>query len=73
MQARAEASLPTRFGEFRIAVYRIDGTEVTALSRGDLSGDEPVLVRLHSECLTGDALGSLRCSRQAAPPAPTMT
>jgi GTP cyclohydrolase II len=34
---------------------------VTALSRGDLSGDEPVLVRLHSECLTGDALGSLRC------------
>ena len=57
----AEASLPTRFGEFRIAVYRVDGTEVTALSRGDLSGDEPVLVRLHSECLTGDALGSLRC------------
>ena len=60
-QTHAEASLPTRFGEFRIAVYRVDGTEVTALSRGDLSGDEPVLVRLHSECLTGDALGSLRC------------
>ncbi len=61
MQARAEASLPTRFGEFRIAVHRIDGTEVTTLSRGDLSGDGPVLVRMHSECLTGDALGSLRC------------
>ena len=58
---RADASLPTRWGDFRISVFRFDGTEVVALARGDVQGDEPVLVRLHSECLTGDVLGSLRC------------
>ena len=57
----AEASLPTRSGDFRIRVFRTRGTEVVALVRGDVSGPEAVLVRLHSECLTGDALGSLRC------------
>ncbi|MDQ2951689.1 MAG: GTP cyclohydrolase II [Chloroflexota bacterium] len=57
----AEASLPTRFGDFRIAVFRAVGTEIVAISRGALGGTEPTLVRLHSECLTGDALGSLRC------------
>jgi GTP cyclohydrolase II len=57
----AEASLPTRAGEFRIRVFRTRGTEVVAISRGILRGPQPVLVRLHSECLTGDALGSLRC------------
>ena len=57
----AQASLPTKFGELRIGVFRSENTEVVSLMRGDLAGDEPVLVRLHSECLTGDALGSLRC------------
>lgn len=56
------ASLPTRHGDLRIHVFRLgDETEVIALVHGDVAGDEPVLVRLHSECLTGDALGSLRC------------
>jgi GTP cyclohydrolase II len=59
--SRADATLPTRWGDFRISVFRFDGTEVVALARGELEGAEPVLVRLHSECLTGDVLGSLRC------------
>src|SRR5437016_8813691 len=59
--SRADASLPTRWGDFRISVFRFDDTEVVALARGELDGAEPVLVRLHSECLTGDVLGSLRC------------
>src|SRR3989454_10464608 len=59
--SRADASLPTRWGDFRISVFRFDGTEVVALARGELGAAEPVLVRLHSECLTGDVLGSLRC------------
>src|SRR5438034_2651343 len=59
--SRADASLPTRWGDFRISVFRFDGTEVVALARGEIDGAESVLVRLHSECLTGDVLGSLRC------------
>src|SRR3989441_4407371 len=59
--SRADALLPTRWGDFRISVFRFDGTEAVALSRGEIEGGEPVLVRLHSECLTGDLLGSLRC------------
>jgi GTP cyclohydrolase II len=59
--SRADASLPTRWGDFRLSVFRVDGTEVVALVRGDVDGAAPVLVRLHSECLTGDVLGSLRC------------
>src|SRR3989440_4496813 len=59
--SRADANLPTRWGDFRISVFRFEGTEVVALARGELDGAEPVLVRLHSECLTGDVLGSLRC------------
>src|SRR5947208_4928831 len=59
--SRADASLPTRWGDFRISVFRFDGTEVVALTRGEVDDGEPVLVRLHSECLTGDVLGSLRC------------
>ncbi|HEY6957798.1 MAG TPA: GTP cyclohydrolase II [Candidatus Limnocylindria bacterium] len=60
---RAEAALPTRYGDFRIAVFRLSGdeTEVVALVRGDVRTPEPALVRLHSECLTGESLGSLRC------------
>jgi GTP cyclohydrolase II len=59
--SRADALLPTRWGKFRLSVFRFDGTEVVALARGDLDGEAPILVRLHSECLTGDVLGSLRC------------
>ncbi|WP_457637680.1 bifunctional 3,4-dihydroxy-2-butanone-4-phosphate synthase/GTP cyclohydrolase II [Oceanithermus sp.] len=59
----AEAMLPTEFGEFRIYAYRdrITGEEHAALVMGEVGGEEPVLVRMHSECLTGDALHSLRC------------
>jgi 3,4-dihydroxy 2-butanone 4-phosphate synthase / GTP cyclohydrolase II len=59
----ARAALPTRFGEFDIAVFEIDGTpgEAVALTRGPLTAGPPPLVRIHSECLTGDVLGSLRC------------
>ena len=55
--------LPTRFGEFTAAVYQntLDGASHLALTAGDLSGDAPVLVRMHSECLTGEVFGSLRC------------
>lgn len=57
----AESTLPTQFGEFRISVYKADdGKEHVVLSMGDLKG-EPPLIRIHSECLTGDALFSLRC------------
>src|SRR5438067_2884758 len=59
--SRADASLPTRWGDFRISIFRFDGTEVVALTRGEVDDGEPVLVRLHPECLTGDVLGSLRC------------
>lgn len=57
-----EASLPTRWGTFRIAAFQVEGSpaEVVVL-RFDVGGEEAPLVRLHSECLTGDALGSLRC------------
>lgn len=60
---RAEAALPTRFGSFEVAVFEVDGApgEIAALTRGPLHGETPPLVRLHSECLTGDVLGSLRC------------
>jgi len=59
----AEAKLPTRYGEFVAIAYKskVDPDEHVALVRGDISGDEPVLVRVHSECLTGDVFGSLRC------------
>ncbi len=59
----AEAHLPTRYGEFRVLGYRsaVDGTEHLALVRGEIGTGTKVLVRLHSECLTGDVLGSLRC------------
>ena len=57
------ADLPTAFGRFRIAVLedKYTGGDLVVLTRGDLAGPEPPLIRLHSECLTGDALGSLRC------------
>jgi len=59
----SQARLPTRFGDFDVAVFEIDGTpaEAVALMHGPLGGNTIPLVRLHSECLTGDVLGSLRC------------
>jgi 3,4-dihydroxy 2-butanone 4-phosphate synthase / GTP cyclohydrolase II len=59
----AETRLPTTHGDFTAYGYRIttDGSEHVALVHGDLSGDEPVLTRVHSECLTGDVFGSARC------------
>jgi 3,4-dihydroxy 2-butanone 4-phosphate synthase/GTP cyclohydrolase II len=59
----AEANLPTEFGPFRIIAYgsEIDDREHVALVKGDVDGREDVLVRMHSECLTGDVFGSLRC------------
>jgi len=59
----AEADLPTRYGHFRLAVFEdiIHGDHHVALIKGDIARDEPVLVRAHSQCLTGDAFGSLRC------------
>ncbi|RTH07495.1 bifunctional 3,4-dihydroxy-2-butanone-4-phosphate synthase/GTP cyclohydrolase II [Thermus scotoductus] len=63
VKREAEALLPTRFGEFRILGYRdsLTGEEHAALVMGSWDPEEPVLVRMHSECLTGDALHSLRC------------
>ena len=59
----AEARLPTSFGEFKAIAYEstLDGTPYIALVKGEISPEEPALVRVHSGCLTGDALGSLRC------------
>jgi GTP cyclohydrolase II len=58
----SSARLPTRWGEFTLHAFEnAAGQEHIALTVGDLSGDEPPLSRIHSECLTGDALFSLRC------------
>lgn len=59
----AEADLPSKYGHFRIHAYesKLDGKCHLAIVKGDVKGKENVLVRVHSECLTGDALGSLRC------------
>jgi 3,4-dihydroxy 2-butanone 4-phosphate synthase/GTP cyclohydrolase II len=58
-----EAKLPTKYGEFVVIAYRskVDTDEHVALVKGDVSGNKPVLVRVHSECITGDVFGSLRC------------
>ena len=60
-----EVSLPTYYGDFKLHLYKnkVDGKEHIALTKGNLTGD-PVLVRVHSECFTGDTLGSLRCDCQ---------
>ncbi|WKX73486.1 bifunctional 3,4-dihydroxy-2-butanone-4-phosphate synthase/GTP cyclohydrolase II [Streptomyces sp. XD-27] len=63
VRREAETRLPTRFGDFRAYGYRstVDGVEHIALVQGELGDGEDVLVRVHSECLTGDIFGSLRC------------
>lgn len=60
---QAEASLPTEYGTFRLYGYinDISGEHHVALVKGDMGSGEDVLCRVHSECLTGDAFGSLRC------------
>jgi 3,4-dihydroxy 2-butanone 4-phosphate synthase/GTP cyclohydrolase II len=58
----AQAGLPTRYGTFEMFVYNAsDHKEHVALTLGAIDGGDPVLVRAHSECLTGDVLGSSRC------------
>ncbi len=63
VQRVAEARLPTGFGEFTAVAFRseVDTAEHLALVLGDVGSDDPVLVRVHSECLTGDVFGSKRC------------
>jgi len=58
-----QAKLPTKWGDFTLYALEktADGKEHIGLGMGDLSADEPLLVRVHSECLTGDAFASLRC------------
>lgn len=58
-----EADMPTKYGNFRAYGYvnKINGEHHVALVKGDIANGEPVLCRVHSECLTGDAFGSLRC------------
>ena len=59
----AKAKMPTRYGEFTISGYinKINGEHHVVLTKGDITDGKPVLCRVHSECLTGDALGSARC------------
>ena len=59
----SEARIPTKYGEFTAYVFEslLDGTEHMAFVRGEVAGKSDVLVRVHSECLTGDVFGSIRC------------
>ncbi len=63
VEKEVEAKMPTRYGNFTIHAYRndLDDNTHVALTMGDIGGDEPILVRVHSECLTGDVFSSLRC------------
>lgn len=58
-----ETKMPTKYGQFKIYgfINKLNGEHHVALVKGDITTDEPVLTRVHSECLTGDALGSRRC------------
>ena len=60
---KAEALLPTKFGEFRVVGFQsiLDDSDYVALIKGSWKENEPILVRVHSECLTGDVFGSYRC------------
>lgn len=59
----AEAKLPSDYGDFTLKVFEniVDGKDHVAIIKGDIKADEPILVRVHSECLTGDIFGSRRC------------
>jgi 3,4-dihydroxy 2-butanone 4-phosphate synthase/GTP cyclohydrolase II len=58
-----DINFPTKHGQFRLHLYRslVDGKKQIALVKGDIISDDPILVRMHSECLTGDVFHSLRC------------
>ncbi|MEO8447213.1 MAG: bifunctional 3,4-dihydroxy-2-butanone-4-phosphate synthase/GTP cyclohydrolase II [bacterium] len=62
-----DVNLPSEFGKFKIFLYKskVDNKEHIALVKGKIDGSKPVLVRVHSECLTGDVFGSLRCDCRA--------
>ena len=63
LEVPADARLPTKYGEFRIRVFheKDTGLDHVALTLGDMKGPDSVLVRVHSECVTGDAFSSIRC------------
>lgn len=63
IQRVTEARLPTKYGDFNVVGFenKLNGEHHIALVKGDVTDSEPVLVRVHSECLTGDAFGSIRC------------
>jgi 3,4-dihydroxy 2-butanone 4-phosphate synthase/GTP cyclohydrolase II len=63
VERAAEARLPTELGEFRIIAYRslTSNEEFVVLARGELGEDRATLVRIHSQCLTGDVFGSVKC------------
>ena len=63
MERVVEANFPTKYGKFRIFGYinKLNGEHHVAMTMGDVADGEPVLTRVHSECLTGDALGSAKC------------
>ena len=63
IESVAEAKLPTKFGEFRIIGYRslVSDEEFVVLTRGVFAPGSPALVRIHSQCLTGDVFGSIKC------------
>lgn len=63
VEVGVEVDMPTAYGHFRLIPFRqkSNGLEHIALIKGDISGEEPVLVRVHSSCATGDIFGSLRC------------
>ncbi len=63
IERAAEAKLPTKFGEFRIIGYRslVSDEEFVVLTRGIFKPESPALVRIHSQCLTGDVFGSIKC------------
>ncbi|AYF54038.1 bifunctional 3,4-dihydroxy-2-butanone-4-phosphate synthase/GTP cyclohydrolase II [Clostridium botulinum C] len=63
VKKKGTACMPTKYGEFKIVGYedKLTGKEHIALVKGDVKKGEPVLIRVHSECLTGDVFGSLRC------------
>lgn len=66
VERKATAMFPTKFGEFKLHLYEsaVDEHHHLAIVKGDVTTDEPVVVRVHSQCLTGDILGSLRCDCQ---------
>lgn len=63
IQREAEVNLPTEYGTFRVIAYSnlVDSKEHLAIVKGEITPDKPTLVRVHSECLTGDLFGSYRC------------